>query len=435
MQELLSFEQSPPLTAPLRFFLTAPLFALLAGLLVLFEGETIFASRWMPSALAATHLLTLGFMLLAMLGALIQIFPVVAGANLAHPLRLARIVHLLVSLGTLLLAWAFLRSAAQVFVLAGGLLGLGIAYFLIAAGRALRGVASTSPTIHGIKLALLGLLGTALLGIGLAGALGGLWPAPLPGSTDLHAAWGLAGWAAVLLAAMAYVVVPMFQLTPAYPTRESRALPPLLLLFLALWSLSVLFSGPEAGRVAEAGVAVLGLGFSGRTLLLQRQRRRPRRDALSAYWQSGMVAASLACAMGLATAIYPELNRLRAWSMCFGILIVVGAFMSFINGMMYKIIPFLSWLHLQNAGKGAHSAPPITKLLPDASALRQGQMHQLALGLLLLAALWPDIFARLGGLSLALANVALAWNIGASVRRYHQLLRAMTDGAGADSVA
>ena len=81
MQAMLAFENAPPLTAPLRFFLTAPLFGLLAGLLIAVEGADIFASRWMPGALAATHLMTVGFMLQVMLGALIQILPVVAGAK------------------------------------------------------------------------------------------------------------------------------------------------------------------------------------------------------------------------------------------------------------------------------------------------------------------------------------------------------------------
>jgi len=88
----MSFESAPPYTAPLRFFLTAPLFAVLAGLLIAFEGPDIFVSRWMPAVLAVTHLLTLGFMLQMMLGALIQILPVVAGANLPRPLLLATIV-------------------------------------------------------------------------------------------------------------------------------------------------------------------------------------------------------------------------------------------------------------------------------------------------------------------------------------------------------
>ena len=89
MQALMSFESAPPFAAPIRFFLTAPLFAFLAGLLIVIEGPDIFASRWMPETLAVTHMLTVGFMLQMMFGALIQILPVVAGANLSQPLQVA----------------------------------------------------------------------------------------------------------------------------------------------------------------------------------------------------------------------------------------------------------------------------------------------------------------------------------------------------------
>ena len=93
MQALLSYDQSPPIAAPFRFFLTAPVFGILAGLLLLWEGPDMLAARWTPGVLALTHLMTIGFMLQVMLGALIQILPVVAGANLTQPIRLAAAVH------------------------------------------------------------------------------------------------------------------------------------------------------------------------------------------------------------------------------------------------------------------------------------------------------------------------------------------------------
>ena len=93
MQTLLSYDSAPPLSAPLRYYLTAPLFAMLAGALLLYAGPDLLASRWTPAALAFTHLLTVGFMLQAMIGSLQQLLPVVVGANLAQPLRLARWVH------------------------------------------------------------------------------------------------------------------------------------------------------------------------------------------------------------------------------------------------------------------------------------------------------------------------------------------------------
>ena len=48
----LSLEQAPPFNVPLRFFLTAPPFLLLASGLLLWQGPDLFASRWLPATLA-----------------------------------------------------------------------------------------------------------------------------------------------------------------------------------------------------------------------------------------------------------------------------------------------------------------------------------------------------------------------------------------------
>ena len=46
----LSFEQAPPFSLPLRFFLTAPLFLLAAAILIVLSPDAL-ASRWTPQRL------------------------------------------------------------------------------------------------------------------------------------------------------------------------------------------------------------------------------------------------------------------------------------------------------------------------------------------------------------------------------------------------
>jgi hypothetical protein len=77
------------------------------------SGPELLASRWTPAALALTHLITVGFMLQVMLGAMIQILPVVAGANIARPLRVATLVHALLVRGALLLVAGFLSFPSR----------------------------------------------------------------------------------------------------------------------------------------------------------------------------------------------------------------------------------------------------------------------------------------------------------------------------------
>lgn len=422
MQALLSFDKAPPFAAPLRFFLTAPLFSLAAGLLLLFVGPDLLASRWTPGLLAATHLVTVGFMLMVMLGALIQILPVVAGANLDNPLAVARWLHTGLVAGALLLAAGFLFGQATLLGAAALILGLTVAAFLVASGRVLAGVPSTSPTIRGLKLALVGLAGAVGLGAWLALAIANGWAVPLPSLADLHAGWALGAWAGVLLAALAYVVVPMFQLTPGYPARPSWWFPGVLLGLMAAWALGVALDAAVAIRLVQALSAAAGIGFALLTLRLQAQRRRARSDVTCRYWQLGLASAIFALAMLLTATAWPALADRAGWSILAGILLLVGGFMSFIIGMLYKIVPFLAWMHLRNRGSVRSPVPNMNKLLPEADAQRQMQAHVVALALLLAAVINPEWLARAAGVALAVASGWLMLNLLGVVRRYRQHL-------------
>ncbi|MDR0777450.1 MAG: hypothetical protein LBE81_12560 [Azonexus sp.] len=418
MQSPISLDNAPPLAAPFRFFLTAPLFLVLAGLLLIVAGSEIFASRWMPATLALVHLITIGFMLQVMIGALIQVLPVVAGADLRRPLPLAWLVHAALTAGTPLLAAGFLVDSPALLRAAAVLLALGIGGFLLAAIPAVFAQASTSPTIRGLKLSLLGLAGVVALGVTLALGLAHGWLLPYPELTDLHAGWGLVAWAGVLLAAMAYVVVPMFQLTPGYPARPSWWLPPLLLALMLLWSLAVALGWPLLARLAQGALAVCGLAFAGLTLRLQAQRRRARADATSRYWLAGLLAALGALSMFAVATVWPAVTEHPAWTPLFAILLLAGAFISFIAGMLYKIVPFLTWLHLQQGMQPGLPVPNMNRLLPDQAMQRQMFAYLAALALLAGAALRPLWLARPAGAMLAVAGGWLWWNLLSAAWRY-----------------
>lgn len=426
MQALLAFENAPPFAAPLRFFLTAPMFGVLAGLLVAFEGADIFASRWMPGALAATHLITIGFMLQVMLGALIQILPVVAGANLWRPLLVAGIVHVGLSAGAMILAAGFLLGMPSLLGSGAVVLGLAVVLFLAATVFALTGVPTTSPTIRGIKFALFSLSGVVGLGIVMALALAYGWALPLPALADLHAGWGLGGWAAVLLAAMAYVVVPMFQLTPGYPARSSWWFPVIMLAMLVLWSVALLVDQPMLARTGQLGAALAGIAFAAQTMRLQAKRRRARPDATYRYWQLGLTSSIFALFLLSTVALWPAAADLEGWTLAFGVLLVAGGFLPFITGMLYKIVPFMSWMHLQNCGQAKVPAPAMNKILAELSMYRQMLAYTVALFLLLAAVFFPVWLARPAGLAFAVANGWLWFNLFSAIRRYRGHLAEIT---------
>lgn len=426
MQALLSFDQSPPLDAPIRFFLTAPIFGILAGLLVLWDGwsgSPLFASRWTPHVLALTHLITAGFMLQVMLGAMIQIFPVVAGANMDRPMRVASVVHASISVGALSLVAAFLNFWPSLFRLAALCFVVGVGYFVLSAARALLGVPSTSPSIRGLKIALVGLGVTVALGILLSVSLGWSLDLPLLLLADIHLGWGFVAWGTILLAAVGNVVVPMFQLTPAYPDWFGRWFSVSALAAVALWTIAAYCEWHLAATVLGTAVVAVPALFAGVTLNIQKRSKRARFDATQHYWRGAMLSALAACIIWLAASISPVIAEWPEWPIVCGVFLLFGGFMSVMIGMLYKIVPFLIWLHLQQQGQGRVIAPNMKKVIVEGKMNGQMLAHFASCALLLLAVLWPKVFDYPAGIALVFANAWLLRNLLSAmfVYRGHQL--------------
>ena len=425
MQALLSYDDAPPFSAPLRYFLTAPLFAILAGLLLLYAGPEILASRWTPATLAFTHLITVGFMLQVMLGALQQLLPVVLGANLARPLRLATLVHAAITPGALFLAAAFLTYAPWLFAAAILFLGVGIVLFLWAAVPALYGIAASSPTLLGLKVALLGLSGTLISGLLLALALGWSLNWPMLQMTDLHLGWGFMAWSCIVLAAVALVVVPMFQLTPQYPVWFGSHFARIAFGCVLLWTCTDLAGWTAAATLFATATLACGAVYCGMTLHILRQSKRAKRDATHHFWNTAMVSALLSCAVALVAHFNAEVNAWQGWPLLFGVLLLFGGFSSVSTGMLYKIVPFLVWLHLQSLGNGRVLAPNMKKVLPQKHIDRQLQAHLGSCAVLLLAVIWPDWFVYPAGVALIVANGWLLRNLLYATAIYRKHLRSI----------
>lgn len=430
MQALLSFEQAPPFSVPVRFMVTAPLFGIAAGLLMAYAGGDVLASRWSPLTLALVHLFTVGFLLQVMLGALFQIMPVAAGANIARPLALARGVHSATAIGALALVAGFLSGRMIWMHIAGTLLGGGIAAFLVGAALALRRVPNANPTAAALKLALVALAVTVVLGLLLlVGWIGGIG-LPMPLLTDLHALWGLLGWCGILLAGVAYVVVPMFQLTPGYSAGFSRWFAPAMMLSILVWSALRWFaqSSPAIelpAVLAQLVPAGLAVAFAVRTLWLQRRSKRARADATMRFWSIGMTAAILGALVLVAAVV---LDRQANWTRAaflIGALAIGGALVSVVSGMLYKILPFLSWLHLQNAGGSRGKVPHMGTYLAEPFMRRQFWAHAVAVLVFLAAVFLPEPLARVAGVALLASQGLLLANLLMVLRRYSGIRRTL----------
>jgi hypothetical protein len=424
MQPTLSFEQAPPISVPYRFFLTAPLFGAVAGLILAVLGPDTFQSRWSPGALAMTHLIVVDFMLQAMCGSLLQFVAVVAGANIWRPRLVAALVHPLITAGAIFLASAFLLEQQVLFLVAAAVFVMALGLFLTVMAIALLRTPARGMSIYVLRLAVLGLLVTVALGATLALTLGleehlqTDWS--LLALINVHVAWGLGGWALMLVIGVSYLVVPMFQLTPSYPVWLTRLLPAGLFLVLCLWSLQ-LVAPSAAAQAWQSGVALAGVLLAGlyavATLWLQSRRRRRQADVTFNFWRGAMLALLGLAASWLLFEALPQLGSHARAPLWLGVLALPGVFLSVIMGMLYKIMPFLNWLHLQRQGGTVTTQPNMKQMIPERAMRGQMRLHFAALVLLLAAVLWPAL-ALPAGLAFSASCLWLEWNLVGAARVY-----------------
>jgi hypothetical protein len=396
-------------------------------------GPETFQSRWSPGALAMTHLIVVDFMLQAMCGSLLQFVAVVAGANIWRPRLVAAVVHPLITAGAIFLATAFLLEQPLLFLLAAAVFVTALGLFLTVMAIALLRTPARGMSIYVLRVAVFGLLVTVALGATLAVTLGLREDLHSPWSLlaliNVHVAWGLGGWALMLVIGVSYLVVPMFQLTPAYPVWLTRLLSAGLFLVLCLWSLQLL-AAKAAAQAWQSGVALAGMLLAGLYALATLRRRRLT-DVTFMFWRGAMLSLLAFVLSWMAFEALPQLGgHLRA-PLWLGVLALPGVFLSVITGMLYKIMPFLNWLHLQQQGGASIVPPNMKQMIPENAMRGQMRLHFTALGLLLAAVLWPAL-ALPAGLAFTASCLWLEWNLVGAARlyaRYRNRIRAGLSGS------
>lgn len=437
MQRALGFDNSPALSVPLRFFLNIPIFVLLAGVLVLWEGPAAFSSRWSPTILALTHLFTLGILGSAMLGAMMQILPVACNVHFPYARHTSRCVHALLTTGTLALVVGFLDMRPTWFLAAAILLAIAFTGFISIAAIGLwqhrrQVYKGAREILVAVRLALLGLAITAALGVTLAGALA--QGNALPALTDLHAAWGLAGWAGILLIGISFQLIPIFQVTEIYPKSLTRWLVIVILGALLAWSaLALSDTLPAVIREAVELLLVAAYGlYAMTTFHLLWTRKRPKAEPTTLFWRLAMLCL-LTCAP---VWLWLTSQHDAAATLLLGSLIIVGTLWSAVNGMLYKIVPFLLWKHAQDAmiipehdpaqaRAYLRVMPKIAAYLPEWRANGQFVIHALAVIAWMGACIAPVWLAYPAGGLLLMSGIWLATNMISALRIYRRTLKAM----------
>ena len=338
----LALDSLPPFYIPFRFFLTAPWFGMLAAMVLLYSGQELWTSQWNPALIGLTHLFTLGVMTMIMLGALFQLLPVLSGERIPGGNLLAATVHLLLVAGVVCLSAGFVFRKYFLLGVAVALLAVALFGFTVAIGSKLVTNIAGGDSIHAMRLAVTALLVT--IALGCYRALAYVYPLEFTlDLTMLHASWALLGWVLILIMGVSFQVIPMFQVTPDYPSWLTRFNPPVIFTGLLLL-VFVDASAAVAGLVVIIGSAVLT--YAGFSLRLLQHRKRRLMDVSVYFWQLGLSCLILAVLLMWLVFLVPAMTHARG-VMLAGVLMVPGFACSIMMGMLQKIVPFLAFLHLQ----------------------------------------------------------------------------------------
>jgi len=344
----LSFNALPPIDLPFRFFISAPVFIIACAFLVFFSGESLWLSRWQPNMLALTHGFTLGFLTMVMMGALLQLLPVIGGIGIAKPRLIATASHTLYFIGVAALMLSFIVAKSWLTITAMVLLSFGLSIYIGAVVWVLIRKISQGDSIVGFRLAIIAFVCLIVLGLLLlANRVGISLPVMLLGKhiTDIHALMGLVGWAGILIIAVSFQVLPMFHVSPNMPKLIRQYLAPTVFFLTLLF----IFSGELVLPLIFISHAV----FASILFYVIKHRKRKVQDNSIKYWQ--LAATSLLVLnvlYFLPDKFYSNTDSslpflLPDKSMLLTAIFIYFYLLSVIQGMLLKILPFLSYTHLQ----------------------------------------------------------------------------------------
>jgi len=357
-----------------------------------------------PDTLVLVHVVCIGWLSVAMCGALFQFVPVLVARPLfseewalpALGLLTAGLAALLagfLGLGGRLPAWLWLLPVGAVLLIAGfGLVvvDLGLTAWLRPAGPA-----------RFVLVGLASLCATAAFGAIFAFAHAG-WAGPvgerlLTSGVPLHAIAGLGGWLTLTAMGVSYRLLSMFMLSPDIDDRKSNmtlaagALAIAVAVVggvLAIWLLSGLSVVlPVVGALGLATIALYGRDvieiFGGRK---RRQLELNTKMAVLSF-------ASLAGAALLGIVLVLT-GAFAAYLGAFAFLAIFGWLSGLVLAKLYKIVAFLTWLETYGPVMGRTPTPRVQDLVSEARASKWFAIYHAGvwLGALMLLVGQPSAF-------------------------------------------
>ena len=388
-----------PASIPFRFFGAAIVYHLLAWIALGFNAQSV--PRFVGGLgwpLAVLHLVTLGVLTMAAMGASLQLLPVATRQPVLSTRWPAAIWWLYtpgvgaLTLGMGLISPGLLAAGAVAVVAA-------LAGYALLLARNLIGARGMPVVVAHVWAALASLIVVLVSASSLAGAYAGFGGFVRPAALAWHVASAAYGFMGFLALGFSYILVPMFALSA--PPNERLAG-----LSFSLAVLALLLVAASGVAPAPLGVAAIGTGACAVALhlwmmnaVLRTGMRRQLGRALSlARIAWAMLIASLVVALGVVLD-----SPFDGTVTLFGVLLIGGWLLTFLLGILQRIMPFLASMHV---APGRHRPPTPSSLTAERPLSIHFVCHLAALTLLGIAVLVDSGWAAFAGAVVGMTGAA-----------------------------
>ena len=377
-----------PLWLPLPFLLTGALSAAVFGALLPFIGPQALLAAGFPHVLALVHTVTLGWLTMTIMGASLQLAPVMLASPL-RAVRFARAQYPVYVSGVSLLIAGFWMTDIPLLITGGALVIVAVAHYaLIICATIVR--AERRPLTARFLLASLLYL-CVVVSLGLTAALNFAFGFLGAGAQRLlltHITLGVAGWLTCTLVGVSYTLTRLFALAHGHSDQLGRWV--FVSLNAGVVGLALGFSLDWLPLEALGGVSLVAAVwlFAYDYRLLLRARMRKPLDVTQYHAIAGVIFLALAVPTGVALALFGGATEPRLVAL--GLVALVGWLGQSVIGYLYKIVPFLVWQSRYGPLAGRQPVPLMRDLI-----------HQ--------RAAWLSFVLLNGGVALAMTCAALNW--------------------------
>jgi len=348
-----------PMSIPFRFFTAAAVFHVIFWIMAGLNADRVGGfNEGLGIALGTVHVLTLGVFLMTAIGASLQLLPV-ATRQATRAIWPGHLVSASLIGGTPLLIWGMASGDGHVALWGGGAVSCGVLIYVIVMADNLVRAKGQNSVVAFCAAALVSLIAVCTLGLSLVLDFDLGFLTDHSSVLGVHFVLAIFGIMGLLAFGFSLILIPMFTLAGHVPDRRGYLILGLSLLAITLSCLGIAFKIPWIIHFAfSAGIAAAGLYVAtmfGCLAKGMRKRLGPPFVLIRLSWLILLFSIAYGWATWTGWIVGP------GWSI-FGFTLLVGWLLTFVLGILLKIVPFLTSMH-STTGKG--SAVRLSTLTPE----------------------------------------------------------------------